>query len=138
MIKDIIKDENILTQKSEHFIFGEDDYLIQDLLDTANEHKENCAGLACIQIGVPKRVILVRQGNRFVPFINPMIIQKSPKTYIATEGCLSLEGKRAVKRHASVKVVWRTPDGTRKVQMFNGFIAEVLQHEIDHCNGIII
>jgi peptide deformylase len=138
MIRDIVKDESILTQKSEHFIFGEDEYIIQDLLDTANEHKENCAGLASIQIGIPKRVILVRQGDRFVPFINPMIIQKSPKTYIATEGCLSLDGQRTVQRHASVKVVWRTPDGTRKVQMFNGYVAEILQHEIDHCNGIII
>ena len=138
MIKDIIKDESFLIQKSEPFVFGEDDYLIQDLLDTANEHKENCAGLACIQIGVPKKVILVRQGNKFVPFINPTIIQKSPKTYVATEGCLSLEGTRTVKRHHSVKVVWTTPEGARKAKMFNGFVAEILQHEIDHCNGIII
>ena len=138
MVKDIIKDEGILTQKSEHFIFGEDEYIIQDLLDTANAHKENCAGLASIQIGIPKRVILVRQGDKFVPFINPMILQKSPKTYIATEGCLSLDGQRTVKRHASIKVVWRTVSGQRKVQMFNGYTAEILQHEIDHCNGIII
>jgi len=138
MVKEIIKDENILKQKSEHFIFGEDEYLIQDLLDTANEHKENCAGLASIQLGVPKRIVVVKQGTKYIPFINPMIIQKSPKTYIATEGCLSLDGTRQVKRHSSIKVVWRTANGQRKVQMFNGFIAEVLQHEIDHCNGILI
>lgn len=74
MIKDIIKDENILSQKSEHFIFGEDDYLIADLIDTANEHRDNCAGLASIQIGVPKRIVVVKQGNKYIPFINPMII----------------------------------------------------------------
>lgn len=138
MIRDIIKDESMLSQKSEHFIFGEDDYLIADLIDTANEHRDNCAGLASIQIGVPKRIVVVKQGNKYIPFINPMIIQKSPQTYIATEGCLSLDGTRQVKRHSSIKVVWRTANGQRKVQMFNGFTAEVLQHEIDHCNGITI
>lgn len=138
MVKEIIKDESILTQKSEQFIFGEDDYLIADLIDTAKAHEENCAGLASIQIGVPKRIIVVKQGTKFVPYINPWIVQASPKTYIATEGCLSLDGTRQVQRHASVKVVWRTASGQRKVQMFNGFMAEVLQHEIDHCNGILI
>ena len=138
MERPITKDENILKQKSEPFIFGEDDYLIADLIDTAKANEEHCAGLASIQLGVAKRIVVVKQGTKYIPFINPMIIQKSPKTYIATEGCLSLDGTRQVKRHASVKVVWRTPDGGRKVQMFNGFMAEVLQHEIDHCNGILI
>ena len=138
MIKDIIKDVNVLTQQSEPFIFGEDDYLIQDLLDTANEHKENCAGLACIQIGVPKRVILARHGNKFVPYINPVIIQKSPKTYVTEEGCLSLDGLRTVKRHRSIKVMWSSPDGKRQAKEFTGYIAQILQHEIDHCNGMLI
>lgn len=138
MIKEIIKDENILKQKSEPFVFGEDDYLINDLLDTANAHKDNCAGLACIQIGVAKRVILVRQGDDFIPFINPMIIKRSPKTYIAKEGCLSLNGMRTVKRHNSIKVMWSDLNQKRKVQEFYGYIAEILQHEIDHCKGILI
>ena len=138
MIKKIVKDENILKQKSEPFVFGEDDYLINDLLDTANAHKDNCAGLACIQIGIPKRVILVRQNDDFVPFINPMIIKRSPKTYIAKEGCLSLDGMRTVKRHNSIKVMWTDRNQKRKVQEFHGYVAEILQHEIDHCRGILI
>lgn len=138
MIKEIIKDENILRQKSEPFVLGEDDYLIQDLLDTAKEHEENCAGLACIQIGIPKRVILARQGNKFIPFLNPVIIKKSPKTYTTKEGCLSLDGIRTVQRHHSIKVMWTTPDGKRQAKEFSGYIAQILQHEIDHCDGILI
>lgn len=138
MVKKIVKDEKILKQQSEPFVFGKDDYLISDLIDTANAHKDNCAGLACIQIGIPKRVILVRQNDDFVPFINPMIIKRSPKTYIAKEGCLSLDGIRTVKRHHSIKVMWTTQNGKRKVQEFNGYIAEILQHEIDHCKGVLI
>lgn len=138
MIKEIVKDENILRQKSELFVIGEDDYLITDMIDTANSHKDNCAGLACIQIGVAKRVILVKQNNSYVVFINPMIIKKNPKTYITKEGCLSLDGMRAVKRHKSVKVVYTTIQGKRKVQEFNGYVAQIIQHEIDHCNGILI
>lgn len=138
MIKEIVKDENILKQKSERFVLGEDDYLIQDMLDTANAHKDNCAGLACIQIGTPKRVILVKQNDDFVPFVNPMVIKKSPQTYVAREGCLSLDGYRVVKRHNSVKVVWTTQNGKTKVQEFKGVVAEILQHEIDHCNGVLI
>ena len=138
MIRDIVKDENVLRQKSESFVFGRDDYLITDLLDTANAHKDRCAGLACIQIGVAKRVVLVRFGDTFIPFINPAIIKKSPQTYIAQEGCLSLDGLRTVKRHKSVKVMWTDQNGKRKVQEFSGYIAEILQHEIDHCNGVLI
>jgi peptide deformylase len=139
MIKEIIKDENVLKQVSEPFVFGEDDELIQDLLETAEAHRENCAGLASIQIGVAKKVILVRNNeDKFLVFINPSIIKKSPKTYITEEGCLSLEGLRQVKRHFSIKVIWTTLDGKTKAQEFNGRMAQILQHEIDHCKGVLI
>lgn len=138
MIREIVKDENLLKQKSTNFVFGEDDYLIEDMLDTANAHKERCAGLACIQIGIAKKIILVKQNDKFIPFINPVIIKKSPKTFIAQEGCLSLDGIRAVKRHRAVKVMYSTVQGKLKVQEFNGFIAEVIQHECDHLNGVLI
>ena len=138
MIREIVKDETILRQKSAPFVFGEDDYLIQDLLDTANKHIENCAGLASIQIGVPKKIILVKQKDNYNVFINPMIISKSIGTYIAREGCLSVDGTKLVKRHRSVKVVWTTPQGKKKVQEFNGFVAEIIQHECDHLHGILI
>lgn len=138
MIRDINKDIESLSQKSEPFIFGEDDYLIEDMLDTAEAHKENCVGLACIQIGVPKRVILVRMGDKFIPFINPVIIKKSSSTYESDEGCLSLDGARRVRRHHTIKVMATDRTGKRKMQEFTGFIAQILQHEIDHCNGILI
>jgi peptide deformylase len=138
MVRKITKDLEILSQKSENFIPGLDDHLITDMLDTANAHKDNCAGLACIQIGVPKRIILVRSGDGFMVFCNPAIVKRSAKTYMATEGCLSLDGSREVKRHNSVMVSWVTPKGKRNVREFTGWIAEILQHEIDHCNGILI
>ena len=138
MVREIVKDENVLYQKSANFIFGEDDYLIQDMLDTANEHKENCVGLACVQIGIPKNIILVKQGGKYIPFINPVIVKKSPNTYIATEGCLSIEGFRTVKRHKTVKVIYTTIQGKRKMQEFSGYVAQIIQHEIDHLNGILI
>ena len=138
MVKDINKDIEFLSQKSSPFIIGEDDNILQDMFDTAESYKETCVGLACIQIGIPKRVILVKQGNTFVPFINPMIIKKSPRTYVATEGCLSIDGEREVTRHFSIKVTWTTPAGKRQVKEFSGFTAQIIQHEVDHCNGIII
>ena len=138
MVREIVKDENILKQKSISFIFGEDDYLIQDMLDTANEHKEMCAGLACIQIGIPKKIILVKQDGKYIPFINPVIIKKSTKTYTTKEGCLSVDGMKIVKRHCAVRIVYSTPQGKKKAQEFNGYTAQIIQHEIDHLHGILI
>lgn len=138
MVKDIVKDINVLQQKSERFILGEDDYLIQDLIDTANEHYNNCAGLACIQIGIPKRVIVVKIGDKFIPFINPTIIKRSQQVYMANERCLSLDGEREVKRHKRVMVGYTTKDGKNKCEDLGGFIAQVFQHECDHLNGILI
>lgn len=140
MVKEINKDTESLSQVSVPFDFEDekDMELVQDMLDTAEAHKENCVGLAAIQVGVPKRVILVRHGDKFVPYINPMIIAKSPKTYLAEEGCLSLDGTRKVQRHLLIKVVWSDIRGKRHVKEFKGFTAQILQHEIDHCKGLLI
>lgn len=138
MVREITKDLEILSQKSVDFIPGLDDHLIADMLDTANAHKDNCAGLACIQIGINKRIILVRDGDDFKVFCNPAIVKRSAKTYTANEGCLSLDGTRAVKRHNSVMLSWITPKGKRNVKEFIGWIAEILQHEIDHTYGKLI
>lgn len=138
MIKEIIKDEIILQTKSENFVFGEDNHLIQDMIDTATANIEICAGLACIQIGVAKRVILVKQGDKFIVYINPVIVKKSPKTYITQEGCLSLDGLRTVKRHRQITLAYTNKQGKRKVQTFSGFTAQIIQHECDHLNGILI
>ena len=138
MIKEIIKDTQILQQKSEEFKFGEDDYLITDLIDTANANIEHCAGLACIQIGTAKKVVVVRIGDKFVPMINPMIIKRSQETFVAKERCLSLDGEREVKRHKKIKVGYTTQNGKRKCEDFGGFVAQVIQHECDHLKGILI
>lgn len=137
-VKPITKDISILSQKSVDFIPGLDDHLIADMLDTANAHKDNCAGLACIQIGINKRTILVRDGDDFKVFCNPTIVKRSAKTYMATEGCLSLDGSRKVKRHNSVMVSWITPKGKRNAKEFTGWIAEIIQHEVDHTYGKLI
>ena len=135
MVREIPKDLESLSQNSVDFIPGLDDHLITDMLDTANAHKDNCAGLACIQIGINKRIILVRDGDDFKVFCNPAIVKRSAKTYMATEGCLSLDGSREVKRHNSVMVSWVTPKGKRNVKEFTGWIAEIIQHEVDHTGG---
>lgn len=138
MERTIVKDIEFLKQKSEQFIIGKDDYIIIDMIDTANAHKENCVGLAGVQIGELKRVILVRNGDKFIPFINPVIVKKSGKTYIANEGCLSLDGTRDVKRWFTIMVKWTDINGKINVETFNGYLAEILQHEIDHLNGVLI
>ena len=139
MVLEIVKNVEILSQKSTSFDLknDEDIALLRDMLDTAEAHKDNCVGLAAIQVGVAKRAILVRQGDSFVPLINPVIIKKFGNCYTATEGCLSLDGEREVKRYPSVKLMWTNLSGKRLTQTFYGFTAEIIQHEVDHCNGIL-
>ena len=138
MERTIVKDIEFLKQKSEQFIIGQDDSIIIDMIDTANAHKENCVGLAAVQIGELKRVILVRNGDKFIPFINPVIVKKSGKTYVANESCLSLDGTRSVKRWFTVMIKWTDTNGKNNIKSFNGYFAEILQHEIDHLNGVLI
>ena len=90
MVKEIIKDEEFLTQKSEAVTFEEAQEIITDLLDTANYHIDNCCGLAAPQIGVHKRVVVIRNGNTFFPMINPVVIKKDGRKFVNNEGCLSL------------------------------------------------
>lgn len=147
MVREIVKDIDILKKKSDRFEFDNisdmtinygSDQLIQDLLDTADAHREECLGLASIQIGVPKRVIIVRINNKFIPFINPTIIQKSKATYSVKESCLSLDGEREVSRHHVIKVGYTARNGKPIVKTFRGITAQIIQHEIDHLNGILI
>lgn len=138
MVKEIIKDERVLTKKSEKFIIGQDDYIIQDMIDTAEANKENCCGLAAVQIGEHKRVIVVLNNGKFIPFINPVIIQKSKETYTAKEMCLSLDGVREVKRHHGIKVIYKTRNGKSMCMAFSGRTAQIIQHECDHLDGILI
>lgn len=139
MIKNIVKNEDILKQKSEPFVFGVDDGLIQDLLDTAHKHSLNCVGLAASQIGVHKRAIVVLTNVGFMPMINPVIFWKDLKSkYTAVESCLSVDGEHETKRFRKIKVEYTTQSGCKKSQMFTGYVAQIIQHEIDHLNGVLI
>lgn len=138
MVKEIVKDETILTQKSETVSVEEAQEIITDLFDTANAHLEECAGLAAPQIGVHKRVVVIRGGDTFWPMINPVIIKHSGRRFINSEGCLSLDGVRSVERSTSVLVAYMDRSGKRITKTFNGMPAIIIQHEIDHLNGKLI
>lgn len=138
MIREIIKDVNILTQKSEPVDLDEAKEIVVDLFDTAIEHQDNCVGLAAPQIGILKKVIVVRMENVFYPMINPTILKKFGNQFNSTEGCLSLEGERTVKRHKSVMVNYQDISGKKLTKTFTGFIATIIQHEVDHLNGKLI
>lgn len=138
MIKEIVKDEAILTLKSETVSMEEAKEIIADLLDTAKAHIDNCAGLAAPQIGVNKRVVVVRNGDSFFPMVNPVVVKKTGKKFLNHEGCLSLDGIRAVERYPSVLVNYTDGKGKRQTKTFNGTLAIVIQHETDHLNGVLI
>lgn len=140
MIQNIVKDTSFLSQKCERIEKVKDEMqLATDLLDTYNEYKDRCVGLAAPQIGVLKRVVLIAPP-KMTPFVmyNPVILSRSPKTYIASEGCMSLDGKRDVKRHEWVKVAYIDSRNKTVMKTYAGFVAEIIQHEIDHLNGVLI
>lgn len=138
MIKEIVKDENFLTKKSEIVEITEAQEIITDLLDTAKHHIDNCVGLAAPQIGVLKKVIVVRNGDSFVPMINPTIIKRVGTKFLNKEGCLSLDGERTVCRYPSVMVSFTDRNGKKQIKTFNGFTSIIIQHETDHLSGKLI
>lgn len=138
MVREIVKDINILSKVSTDFDFRTMQQVITDLIDTAKAHEENCAGLAAVQIGMLVKAFVVKENNKFVPYINPRIIQYSPDTYIAEEGCLSLDGTRKVKRHSWIKIMYTTRQGKMVVERVDGFRAEVMQHEMMHLKGLLL
>ena len=139
MIKEIVKDVEFLKQKSEDFDFETDKDLIQDLLDTAEHRGINCVGLAAPQIGIHKRAIVVLTNAGFKPMLNPVIFWKDLKSkYNAIEGCLSLDGEREVKRFRRIKVKYTNENKATIIKQFDGYQAQIIQHEVDHLNGILI
>lgn len=137
-VKEIVKDLNFLSQQSGSFNPNHDYHIIQDLLDTTEAHKENCAGLAAVQIGYHVRAIVVKINGKFVPFTNPVYSKLGAKTYSVEEGCLSVEGRHLVKRSQVIMLSYDGPNGKRKYQKFNGYTAQIIQHEVDHLNGVLI
>lgn len=137
MVKEIIKDTNVLQTKSIKAT-KEDHYIIQDLIDTAEHHKDRCCGLASIQIGEPKRIIIAYDGQKFMPFINPVIIKRSNEKYKTIESCMSLEGEKEVTRNQKITVLHENKSGKKVKLECGGVFAQTIQHEIDHCNGVLI
>ena len=137
MVRDIVKDEAFLGQKSEAAT-REDIPLAADLLDTLKAHAHHCVGLAANMIGAKKRIIAVQARDGYLAMLNPEIVKKSARQYEAVEGCLSLAGERKTMRHDWVEVKYRNIDFKKERKKFSGFAAQIIQHEIDHCNGILI
>ena len=136
MIREICRDEAFLAQKAEPA--GADDLdTARDLLDTLIAHKDGCVGMAANMIGVNKRIIAFDNEGEYTVMLNPVIVKKSG-AYEAEEGCLSLTGTRKTKRFKSIKVQWQNEKLQTRLKTFTGWTAEIIQHEIDHCEGILI
>ena len=136
MVKPIMHDPMFLAQKSAPATPA-DAGTARDLLETLTAHADGCVGMAANMIGVAKRIIAAEAEDGYLVLFNPVILKKSGP-YEAEEGCLSLEGVRKTKRWQSIKVQYETPDGKTRLKTFTGWTAQIIQHEIDHCNGILI
>ena len=136
MIRDICKDEAFLAQKAETAT-AEDLDTAQDLLDTLAAHREGCVGMAANMVGVNKRIIVFDDDGKYQVMFNPVIV-KHDGPYEAEEGCLSLTGRRKVKRFQTIKVQWQNEKLQTRRKTFTGWTAEIIQHEIDHCEGVLI
>ena len=136
MIQQIMRDEAFLAQKAVPATPA-DLPVAQDLLDTLAAHKDGCVGMAANMIGVNKRIIAFdNEGSNMVMF-NPVIVKRS-EPYEAEEGCLSLTGTRKAKRWKSIKVQYQNEKFQTRIKTFSGWTAQIIQHEMDHCEGIVI
>ncbi len=136
MIREICRDETFLSQKAAPAA-PDDLATAQDLLDTLTAHKDGCVGMAANMIGVCKRIIAFDNDGTYMVMFNPVIVRQSGP-YEAEEGCLSLSGVRKTKRFQTVKVQWQNEKFQTRLKTFTGWTAEIIQHEIDHCEGILI
>ena len=137
MVKKVMHDPIFLALKSNPAT-KEDLQVAQDLLDTLTANKEACVGMAANMIGVHKRIIVFDNDGAYMTMFNPEIIKFSGP-YDAEEGCLSLlGGPRPCKRYQTIKVQWQNENFQTRIKTFTGWPAQIIQHEIDHCNGMLI
>ena len=136
MLQPIMKDPIFLAQKSVPAT-KEDLQVARDLLDTLIAHKDGCVGMAANMIGVAKRIIAFDNEGKYMVMFNPEIVKRS-EPYEAEEGCLSLTGTRKAKRYRSIKVQYQNDQFQTRFKTFTGWTAQIIQHEIDHCNGVLI
>ena len=136
MVQPIMKDPVFLAQEFAQAT-KEDFSVAQDLLDTLIAHRESCIGMAANMIGMSKRIIVFDNEGAYMTMFNPEII-KCSDPYEAEEGCLSLNGRRKTKRYRKIKVRYQNAEFQSRLKTFSGWTAQIIQHEIDHCNGILI
>ena len=136
MVRDIMKDQLFLSQKSAPAT-AEDLDVARDLLETLEANAAGCVGMAANMIGVAKRIIAFDNEGTYMVMFNPEIV-KMDGPYGAEEGCLSLPGIRKTKRYHSIKVRYQNEAFQIRLKTFTGGSAQIIQHEIDHCNGILI
>ncbi len=136
MVKSINRDIILLSRKAAPAT-AEDLGLARDLAETLAAHREGCVGMAANMIGVPKRIIAFFDGDEIKVMLNPELLKASGK-YDAEEGCLSLDGTRKCVRYRDIKVKWQTLELKPKIASFTGFTAQIIQHELDHLEGVII
>ena len=138
MIMELVHDPILLALKSDN-ASEEDADTVQNLVDTLTAHKDSCVGMAANMIGVRKRIIVfMDEHGRCMTMLNPVIL-KAEKPYDTEEACLSLlGGPRKCRRFGSIKVQYQTTDMQTRIKSFKGFTAQIIQHEIDHCDGVLI
>lgn len=138
MIKELMHDLIFLAGKSEPAT-KEDLQTAKDLLDTLMAHKETCVGMAANMIGVQKNIIcFVGEDDKYMTMLNPVILKRD-KPYDAEESCLSLlGGPRKCRRYRTIKVQYQNLEMQTRIKKFEGWTAQIIQHEIDHCNGVLI
>lgn len=136
MIRPIVKDVILLGQKSEPATAA-DLPTAQDLRDTLAAHADECVGMAANMIGVMRRIIIFDCGGEAVVMLNPELL-KGSGPYKTAESCLSLEGRRPTTRYKTIKVRWQNEQLQTRIKTFTGWTAQIIQHELDHCSGILI
>ena len=136
MIRNIMRDIEFLKQKAEPAA-AVDAPIADDLIETLRANHERCVGMAANMIGVNKAIIVFEDAGEITEMFNPVILRRS-EPFDAEEGCLSLVGVRPAKRFRQIKVQWQTREMKKRIKNFSGFTAQIIQHEIDHLNGVII
>ncbi len=136
MIRPIVHDPLLLAQKSTPATKA-DLPIVTDLMDTLKANLDHCVGMAANMIGEHKRIIAVCNGPVIISMLNPKILSKTGE-YKAEEGCLSLSGVRDTKRYETIRLSWRDLGMKEHVERISGYSAQIIQHEIDHCDGVLI
>ncbi len=137
MIRNLIHDDLIFLRRKSEEATLDDLPIAQDLADTLAAHRETCVGMAANMIGHTKRIIAFYDGSTITVMLNPRITKRSG-AYTTEEACLSLTGTRPTKRYHSIKVEYQTEKLQKRLKSYNGLTAQIIQHELDHCEGILI